>query len=68
MADVKIQTMDRGPLIVRGEVELVDAEGNRFETKKQFALCRCGLSKNKPFCDGTHKGEFDDCARAKKVL
>ncbi|OYD06711.1 CDGSH iron-sulfur domain-containing protein [Paludifilum halophilum] len=68
MADAKIQTMDRGPLIVRGDVELVDAEGNTFETKKQFALCRCGLSQNKPFCDGTHSGNFDDCARAEKVL
>ncbi|MDA8353374.1 MAG: CDGSH iron-sulfur domain-containing protein [Firmicutes bacterium] len=68
MADVKIQTMDRGPLIVRGDVELVDAEGNRFETKQQFALCRCGQSQNKPFCDGTHKGKFDDCVRAEKVL
>lgn len=68
MPDVKIQTMDRGPLIVRGHVELVDADGNQFETKKQFALCRCGLSHNKPFCDGTHKDNFEDCARAKKVL
>ncbi|MDR6227508.1 CDGSH iron-sulfur domain-containing protein [Desmospora profundinema] len=68
MANVKIQTMDRGPLIVRGEVELVDAEGNRFETKKQFALCRCGLSQNKPFCDGAHSGNFEDCVRAKNVL
>ncbi|QKG85389.1 CDGSH iron-sulfur domain-containing protein [Kroppenstedtia pulmonis] len=68
MADVQIQTRDRGPLIVRGNVELVDADGNQFETKKQFALCRCGLSHNKPFCDGAHKDNFEDCARAKKVL
>ncbi|PTM53215.1 CDGSH iron-sulfur domain-containing protein [Desmospora activa] len=68
MADVKIQTMDRGPIIVRGDVELVDAEGNSFATKKQFALCRCGLSNNKPFCDGNHSGNFEDCARAEKVL
>ncbi|MFC4075279.1 CDGSH iron-sulfur domain-containing protein [Salinithrix halophila] len=68
MADVRIQTMDRGPLIVRGDVELVDAEGNVFETKKQFALCRCGISQNKPFCDGAHSGSFEDCVRADKVL
>jgi CDGSH-type Zn-finger protein len=68
MADVKIQTMDRGPLIVRGDVELVDAEGNTFQTKKQFALCRCGLSQKKPFCDGTHSGNFEDCVRAETVL
>ncbi|SMO94513.1 CDGSH iron-sulfur domain-containing protein [Melghirimyces algeriensis] len=68
MEHVKIQTMDKGPLIVRGDVELVDADGNRFETKRSFALCRCGLSTNKPFCDGNHKGEFEDCVRAKRVL
>lgn len=68
MADVKIQTMDKGPLIVRGDVELVDGEGKRLETKQQFALCRCGLSKKKPFCDGTHKNNFEDCVRAKNVL
>ncbi|GGE24216.1 hypothetical protein GCM10011571_27950 [Marinithermofilum abyssi] len=68
MADVKITVRDKGPLLVKGDVEMVDAEGNRFETKKQFALCRCGLSQNKPFCDGAHAGNFDDCARASKVL
>jgi CDGSH-type Zn-finger protein len=48
-------------------VELLDAEGNRFEHKKSFALCRCGLSQRKPFCDGSHKGNFDDCTRAKET-
>lgn len=68
MADVTIKVLDKGPLFVSGNVEVVDAEGNKFETKQQFALCRCGLSKNKPFCDGTHQGNFEDCARAAKVL
>lgn len=68
MADVKIQIRDKGSLIVRGDVELTDAEGNRFETKQQFALCRCGLSRNKPFCDASHRDHFEDCARAEKVL
>ncbi|SDX55992.1 Iron-binding zinc finger CDGSH type [Marininema mesophilum] len=68
MADVKVQTMDHGPLIVKGNVELTDADGNVFETRQQFALCRCGLSQKKPFCDGGHKDQFEDCARAKKVL
>jgi CDGSH-type Zn-finger protein len=68
MEKTRIQIMDRGPLIVKGEIELLDAEGNAFATKKQTALCRCGLSQNKPFCDGTHNGKFDDCSRAKQVL
>jgi CDGSH-type Zn-finger protein len=60
----RIQVLDNGPLVVRGEVELVDAEGNVFETKKQFSLCRCGLAQNKPFCDGSHKGKFESQVRA----
>lgn len=68
MAEVKIQIRDKGPYLVTGDVELLDGEGNRFETKKSFALCRCGLSQNKPFCDGSHKENFDDCTRAKDVL
>ncbi|PWI58396.1 CDGSH iron-sulfur domain-containing protein [Sulfoacidibacillus thermotolerans] len=68
MSDVKISIRDKGPYLVSGTVELVDAEGNRFETKEQFALCRCGHSHNKPFCDGAHHGQFDDCVRAVKVL
>lgn len=52
--------------MVTGSVELVDAEGNRFQTMEQFFLCRCGQSTNKPFCTGAHvKAGFDDCARAK---
>ncbi|MCI0184022.1 MAG: CDGSH iron-sulfur domain-containing protein [Acidibacillus sp.] len=68
MADVKITVRDKGPYLVTGAIELVDAEGNVFETKEQFTLCRCGHSHNKPFCDGAHRGQFDDCARAEKVL
>ena len=45
-----------GPLLVRGPVEIVDAEGNAVERRRQtVALCRCGASKIKPYCDGTHK-------------
>jgi CDGSH-type Zn-finger protein len=65
MSDVTIKVMDKGPLFVSGGVELVDSEGNRFETKEKVALCRCGESTNKPFCDGTHSGSFEDCARAR---
>lgn len=55
MAEVVIRTMKNGPLLVQGRVELNDAAGNRIETEKDsIALCRCGASITKPFCDGTH--------------
>jgi CDGSH-type Zn-finger protein len=46
-----------GPLICKGDVDITlqDADANIILKDKEFALCRCGLSKNKPFCDGTHK-------------
>jgi CDGSH-type Zn-finger protein len=45
-----------GPLIVRGEVSLVTSDGLPIEQRRRtVALCRCGLSAIKPFCDGTHK-------------
>ena len=55
MPDVTITLSDNGPYIVRGEIEMVDAEGKKFETKDTTALCRCGASSMKPFCDGSHK-------------
>jgi CDGSH-type Zn-finger protein len=54
MAHVKIETIKNGPYIVTGEVELIDADGNKFSVEKRMALCRCGASTEKPFCDGTH--------------
>jgi CDGSH-type Zn-finger protein len=45
-----------GPLIVRGDFRLVDADGVEFDAGRDtVALCRCGRSGIKPFCDGTHK-------------
>ena len=45
-----------GPLLVRGEVELHTADGTPIAShRRTVALCRCGLSALKPFCDGTHK-------------
>ncbi|MBS4202989.1 CDGSH iron-sulfur domain-containing protein [Lederbergia citrea] len=68
MEKVQIKVMDNGSYRVTGDVELIDVDGNVFETKKVFSLCRCGLSARKPFCDGTHKGQFDSCVRVEKVL
>jgi CDGSH-type Zn-finger protein len=57
MPDVSIRTRENGPLLVTGPITLVDPDGNAFDIagKETVALCRCGQSKNKPFCDGTHK-------------
>ncbi|MCA0347201.1 MAG: CDGSH iron-sulfur domain-containing protein [Actinobacteria bacterium] len=45
-----------GPLLLRGNVELLTSDGERIERRRRtVALCRCGLSAIKPFCDGTHK-------------
>lgn len=45
-----------GPLILRGDFELLDQEGNPIEARRgTVALCRCGKSRMRPFCDGTHK-------------
>ncbi|HEX6593261.1 MAG TPA: CDGSH iron-sulfur domain-containing protein [Bacillota bacterium] len=64
--NVKIKVNDDGPLLVTGNVDFVDGEGNAFEPKKALALCRCGESANKPFCDGTHtKANFESKPRAK---
>lgn len=53
--DGSIQPSDNGPLLVRGPIKLVDPEGNEFASKgRNIALCRCGASENKPFCDGSH--------------
>ena len=50
---VKITIRDNGPYLVEGDFQLVDAQGNDVPVRKK-ALCRCGGSTTKPFCDGTH--------------
>jgi CDGSH-type Zn-finger protein len=45
-----------GPLVIRGPVRLVDQDGQEIEVQRRtIALCRCGRSRLRPFCDGTHK-------------
>ena len=57
MADVKIQVLTNGPLLVKGPMQLVDMQDKPIQGKPgdAVALCRCGHSANKPFCDGAHK-------------
>ncbi len=50
---VNIKIRDNGPYLVEGEFTLTDAQGNPVAVTKA-ALCRCGGSTTKPFCDGTH--------------
>jgi CDGSH-type Zn-finger protein len=50
---VSIKIKDNGPYIVQGDFTLTDMNGNEIPVKKA-ALCRCGGSTTKPFCDGTH--------------
>jgi CDGSH-type Zn-finger protein len=45
-----------GPYLLRGDFTLTDPEGREIDPRrKTVALCRCGASRRKPFCDGTHK-------------
>jgi CDGSH-type Zn-finger protein len=46
-----------GPIWVRGGIEIVGADGAAYETRNRVTLCRCGASKNKPFCDGAHASD-----------
>ena len=43
-----------GPIRLKGGVKLESADGTQYETRNRVTLCRCGKSKNKPFCDATH--------------
>lgn len=57
MPEVEIKVRENGPYRVRGPIRLIDADGNEFDLSEQgdtIALCRCGASTTKPFCDKTH--------------
>jgi CDGSH-type Zn-finger protein len=52
---IKILVRPNGPYFVEGPAVVVDSDGNEFKSEKpRIALCRCGGSTTKPFCDGTH--------------
>ena len=54
--NTEITVCPQGPLLVRGDIDLRDAEGRPIEPRRgTVALCRCGASATKPFCDGSHK-------------
>ena len=75
MAKTKITINNNGSLKVDGDFEIVDMTGNSYGLQERIviSLCRCGHSANKPFCDGSHKQNFEHVALAfdlppKKVL
>ena len=52
----RITPYRNGPYLIRGPFTLTDQDGNEIEVgRKIVALCRCGKSRTRPFCDGTHK-------------
>jgi CDGSH-type Zn-finger protein len=53
--NVKMRVKANGSIRVTGTVDFVDEDGNVMESKTDFSLCRCGHSKEKPYCDGSHK-------------
>ncbi len=66
MSKTRLTVNSNGSLKVEGDFEIVDKNGNTYDLggRTLVSICRCGLSKNKPFCDGSHKGNFEDEAVA----
>jgi CDGSH-type Zn-finger protein len=55
---IEIRCRENGPYVIKGAVRIVDHLGNEFAIpagKDAVALCRCGQSKHRPFCDGSHR-------------
>ena len=71
MANARIVVRDNASNRVYGPAEIVDAEGNLIVFVPEgahAALCRCGMSESKPFCDSSHKHhDFADCVRAAAI-
>ncbi|PUZ27297.1 Iron-binding zinc finger CDGSH type [Chitinophaga costaii] len=66
MASTKITVNNNGSLKIEGDFEIVDRNGQAYDLngRNVISLCRCGMSQNKPFCDGAHKGHFEHDAIA----
>jgi CDGSH-type Zn-finger protein len=79
---MKIKVLPNGPYLVEGGIPLFREimvkykmiipdrweKVEKFDVKENYALCRCGLSKNKPFCDGSHKNGFNGEETAEKDI
>ncbi len=66
----KVTIFNNGPIRIEGDISIVDATGKEFGLggRTAIGLCRCGLSENKPFCDGTHgKSGFSSMCEARDL-
>jgi CDGSH iron-sulfur domain-containing protein 3 len=71
MIMVKITPTDNGPYLIEGPARVVDADGNDYDLTHQTTifLCRCGGSRTKPFCGGTHETlKYEAASRAPHTL
>lgn len=69
---VKVTVLNNGPLRMEGEpseLAIFDAQGAAFGLagRATISLCRCGLSENKPFCDGSHRNGFQSVCEAREL-
>lgn len=56
----KVEVLDKGPLLVHGDISITHKNGTVETKKRTTAFCRCGASSNKPFCDGAHNSSSFD--------
>lgn len=61
MSKTKLIINKNGSIKIEGDFEIMDSEGVLYglQGRSALGLCRCGLSKNKPFCDGGHRNNFE---------
>ena len=66
MDETRIKIRESGPYLVTGRITVTDCDGAPYTiTGENIALCRCGGSQTKPFCDGSHRTNgFVACERA----
>lgn len=66
MSKTKLTINSNGSVKIDGDFEIVDKDGNAYNLQGRtiVSICRCGLSQNKPFCDGSHKNHFEHDAIA----
>ncbi|MFW5877591.1 MAG: CDGSH iron-sulfur domain-containing protein [bacterium] len=54
-AEASLTIMPNGPVLIEGDFKVIDSDGKEVKTMVMTSFCRCGHSKNQPFCDGTHR-------------
>jgi CDGSH-type Zn-finger protein len=69
MPETKITVNNNGSIRIEGDFEILDPTGKAFGLggRKVIGLCRCGMSLNKPFCDGSHRNGFSDTIVARDL-